>query len=65
MLRRGGKNTQKNYTKKDFNVPDNHEGVITHWESDILECQVNWALGSITAAKLVEVMEFQVSYFKS
>ena len=43
---------------------DNHDGVITHLESDILKCQVKWALGSITATKLVEVMEFQVSYFK-
>ena len=32
---RGGKNTQKNYTKKDLNDPDNHDGVITHLEPDI------------------------------
>ena len=51
--------------KKDFNVPDNHDGVITHLESDILKCQVKGALGSITATKLVEVMGFQVSYSKS
>ena len=50
--------------KKDLNDPDNHNGVITHLEADILECEVKWALGSITT-KLVEVMEFQVSYFKS
>ena len=37
--------------KKDFNDPDNHNGVITHVESDILECQVKWALGSITTNK--------------
>ena len=43
---------------------DNHGGVITQLESDILECKVKWALGSITT-KLVEVMEFQLSYFKS
>ena len=43
---------------------DNHNGVITHLGSDILECEVKWALGSITT-KLVEVMEFQLSYFKS
>ena len=47
-IRRGGKNTQKNYTKKDFNDPDNHDGVITHLEPDILECEVKSALGSIT-----------------
>ena len=32
--------------KKDINDPDNHDGVITHLESDILECEVKWALGS-------------------
>ena len=40
-------------------------GVITHLEPDILECEVKWALGSITTNKLTEVMEFQLSYFKS
>ena len=65
MLRRGGKNTQKNYTKKDLYDPDNHDGVITNLEPDILECKVNWALGSITMNKASEVMEFQLSYFKS
>ena len=34
--------------KKDFNDPDNHDGVITHLEPDILDCEVKWALGSIT-----------------
>ena len=34
--------------KKDFHDPDNHDGVITHLEPDILECEVRWALGSIT-----------------
>ena len=34
--------------KKDFNDPDNHNGMITHLEPDILECEVKWALGSIT-----------------
>ena len=33
--------------KKDLNDPDNHDGVITHLEPDILECKVKWALGSI------------------
>ena len=51
--------------KKDLHDPYNHDGVITHLEPDILECEVNWALGSITKTKLVEVMEFQLSYFKS
>ena len=37
--------------KKDLHDPDNHEGVITHLEPDILECEVKWALGSITTNK--------------
>ena len=37
--------------KKDFNGPDNHNGVITHLEPDILECEVKWALGSVTMNK--------------
>ena len=50
--------------KKDLHDQDNHNGVITHLEPDILEFKVKWALGSIIT-KLVEVMEFQLSYFKS
>ena len=49
--------------KKDLYDPDNPDGVVTHLEPDILECEVKWALGSITT-KLVEVMKFQLSYFK-
>ena len=37
--------------KKDLQDPDNHNGVITHLEPDILECEVKWALGSITTNK--------------
>ena len=37
--------------KKDVHGPDNHNGVITHLEPDILECEVKWALGSITMNK--------------
>ena len=51
--------------KKDLHNPDNHHGVITHLEPDILECEVKWALGSFTTKKLLDVMEFQLSYFKS
>ena len=50
--------------KKYFHEPDNHHGVITPLEPDILQCEVKWALGSITRTKLAEVMEFQFSYFK-
>ena len=42
--------------KKDLHDPDNYDVVITHLEPDILECEVKWALGSITMKKLVEVM---------
>ena len=49
------KNSWQEYTeelyKKDFHVPDNHNGVIIHLESDILECKVKWALGTITMNK--------------
>ena len=48
--RRGVKNTQKNYTKKIF-MTQNHDGVITHLEPDILECEVKWTLGSIITNK--------------
>ena len=62
------KKRQQEYTeelyKKYLHDPDNHDGVITHLEPDILECEVKWALESITT-KLIEVMEFQLSYFKS
>ena len=51
ILKRGGKNTQKNCTKKGLHDPDNHNGVITHLEPDILECEVKFALGSITTNK--------------
>ena len=50
-IRRGGKNTQKKCTKKDFHDPDNHNGVITHLEPDILELEVKWALGGTTMNK--------------
>ena len=50
--------------KKDLHDQENHDGVITHLEPDILECEVKWALASLRT-KLVEVMEFQLNYFKS
>ena len=49
--------------KKDLHDPDKHDGVITHLESDILECEVKWEVSLWT--KLMDVMEFQLSYFKS
>ena len=62
-MKRWQKYTEELY-RKDLHGPDNHDGVITDLEPDILECEVKWALESITT-KLVEVMEFQLSYFKS
>ena len=64
-LRKSGKNTQKNYIKKDLHDPDNHDGVIIQLEPDILECEVRQALGSITTSKVsggdgVPVELFQV-----
>ena len=51
--------------KKHLHDPDNHDCVITHLEPDMLECEVKWAQEESLQAKLVEVMEFQLSYFKS
>ena len=51
--------------KKDLHNPDNHDGVITHLEPDVLECKVKWALGSITTNKVSRGDGFQLSYFKS
>ena len=48
--------------KKDLHDPDNHDGVITNLKPDILECEVKWALGSITINK---ASGGQLSYFKS
>ena len=49
------KKRQQEYTeelyKKDLHDPDNHDGVITHLEPDIVECEVKWILGSITTNK--------------
>ena len=59
--KRGGKNTQ-NYTKKDLHDLYNHDGVITHLEPDILECEVKGALESITMNKAsgIPVELFQI-----
>ena len=51
--------------KKDLHDPDNHKDMIMHLEPDILECEVKWALEATLWTKLVEMMEFQLSYFKS
>ena len=55
----------KDLCKKDLHDPDDHNGVITRLEPDILECKVKWALGSISTNKASRGDGFQLSYFKS
>ena len=50
--------------KKDLHDPDNHNGVITHLEPDILECELKWALGSITTNKASGGDGIPVVHFK-
>ena len=62
------KKRQQEYTqlqKKKVFMTHNHDGVTMYLESDILECKVKWALEASLRTKLAEVMEFQLSYFKS
>ena len=59
-LRRGGQNTQNDYTKKIFMIQ-----ITMMVEPNILECEIKQALEASLQTKLVEVMEFQLSYFKS
>ena len=61
IKRRWQEYTEELHTK-DLHNPDNHDGIITHLEPGILECEVKWEL---LQTKLVEVMEFQLSDFKS
>ena len=49
----------------ELNDPDNHNGVISHLQPDILECKVKWALGDNTMNKVIGDELFQLSYFKS
>ena len=54
--------TEERY-KKDLHDPDNHDGVITHLEPDILECKVKWALESITTNKAgIQVEQFLILF---
>ena len=64
----GIKKHWKDYTKelyKKDHDPDNHDGVISHLEPDILECEAKWALGSNTMNKVSGGDGSQLSYFKS
>ena len=56
--------TEKLY-KKDLHDLDNHNGMNTHQQPDTLECEIKWALGSITVNKAGEVIAFRLSYFRS
>ena len=56
--------TEERY-KKDLHDPDDHNGVITLLEPDVLECEVKWALGSITMNKASGGDGIQLNYFKS
>ena len=51
--------------KKDLHDPDNHDGLITHLEPDILECEIKWALGSITMIKASEGDGIPVELFQT
>ena len=53
------------YTELHKNGPDNCDGVIAYLEADILECKVNWALGSINKNKACGGDGFQLCYYKS
>ena len=50
--------------KKDLHDSDNHDGVITHLEADILECEVKWALGTITTNKASVSDEIPIELFQ-
>ena len=64
-IKKKGQGYTEELYKKSPNDPDNHHGVITHLEPDILHCKVKWALGSITRTNLMEEVECLLSCFKS
>ena len=63
IKRRWQENTEE-LNKRDLNDPDNHDGVITHLEPDILECKVKWVLGSITTNTASESDGIPVELFQ-
>ena len=62
--RRDGKSTQKNYTKKYLNDPDNHNGVVSHSEAEILKCELQWVLKSTAANKACGSDKMPAELFK-
>ena len=65
MIKKSWQEYTEELYKKDLHDPDNHHGMITHLEPDILECDVKWTLGASLRTKLVEMMKFQLNDFKS
>ena len=63
-IKKGWQEYTEELYKKDLHDPDNHDGVITHLEPDILECEVKWALGSITMNKASGGDEIPVELFQ-
>ena len=64
-IMKGWQNYTKELYRKDLYDPDNNDGVITHLEPDVLECEVKWALGTITTNKAsggdgIPVERFQI-----
>ena len=64
-IKKGWQGYTEELYKKDLHDQDNHDGVITHLEPDILECEVNWALGSISTNKTSGGDGIPLGYFKS
>ena len=64
MIKKRGQVYTEELYKKEIHDPDNHDGVITHLEPDILECEVKWALESITTNKASRNDGIQLNYFK-
>ena len=63
-IKRKWKEYMEELYQKDLNELDNHNGVVSHPEPDILECEVRWALEALLSVKLLDEMEFQQSYSK-
>ena len=63
-VKKGWQEYTEELYKKDFHDPENHDGVITHIEPDILECEDKWALGSITMNKASGGYGIPVELFK-
>ena len=63
VMKRWQEYTEELY-RKYFHDPDNHDGVITHLEPDILECEVKWALGNITTNKIIGGDRIPVELFQ-